>query len=233
MLSRLKECRALPELGIRRALYQMAAGLCALFVSQALQAAPAQTRPAPQLILAYGDSLSAGYQLPPGQGFAPQLEKALKARGRNVTVVGAGVSGDTSTQGRARLNWVLAGLKQAPDVVVLELGANDMLRGQPPATAKANIDAMVKAFKAKGARVLVAGMRASPNLGRAYVAEFEALYPAVAKANGAALYPFFLDGVAAQKPLLLQDGMHPNARGVQVIVKRILPAVERELDAKR
>lgn len=223
----------MPELGVRIAIYQMAAGLCALFVSQAVQAAPAQTRSAPQLVLSYGDSLSAGYQLPPGQGFAPQLEKALKARGRNVTVVAAGVSGDTSTQGRARLNWVLAGLKQTPDVVVLELGANDMLRGQPPATAKANLDAMVKAFQAKGSRVLVAGMRASPNLGRTYVTEFEALYPAVARANGAALYPFFLDGVAAQKPLLLADGMHPNARGVQVIVKRILPAVERELDAKR
>ena len=228
----------MPELGVPRPLYQMALGLSALFMSHMAEAAPAQTRAAqtraaPQLVLANGDALSAGYQLPPGQGFAPQLEKALKAKGRNVMVVGAGVSGDTSTQGRARLNWVLAGLKQAPDVVVLELGANDMLRGQPPATAKANLDAMVKAFKAKGARVLVAGMRASPNLGRTYVTEFEALYPAVAKANGAALYPFFLDGVAAQKSLLLADGMHPNARGVQVIVQRILPAVERELDARK
>jgi acyl-CoA thioesterase-1 len=207
----------------------MGLAICALFMSQA---AVAQQRPAPQLVLAYGDSLMAGYQLPPGQGFAPQLERALRARGRNVSVVGAGVSGDTSTQGRARLTWVLAGLKKAPDVVVLELGANDMLRGQPPGTAKANLDAMVKAFKAKGSRVLVAGMRASPNLGRSYVTQFEALYPAVAKANGAALYPFFLDGVAAQPALLLDDGMHPNPKGVAVIVKRILPAVERELDAR-
>jgi acyl-CoA thioesterase I len=216
----------LPELGIRSALYQMVMALCALFMSQAALARP-------QLVLAYGDSLSAGYQLPPGQGFAPQLEKALRARGRDVKVVGAGVSGDTSTQGRARVNWVLTGLKQVPDVVVLELGANDMLRGQPPATAKTNIDAMVKAFKAKGSRVLIAGMRASPNLGRAYVTEFEALYPAIAKANSVALYPFFLDGVAAQSGLLLGDGMHPNAKGVAVIVKRMLPVVERELDAKR
>ncbi len=215
----------MPELGVPRTVYQMALAICALFMSQAGNAAP-------QSVLAYGDSLSAGYRLRPGEGFAPQLEKALKARGRDVKVIGAGVSGDTSTQGRARVNWVLAGLKQPPDVVILELGANDMLRGQPPATAKANIDAMVKAFQARGSRVLIAGMRATPNLGRAYVTEFEALYPAVAKANKAALYPFFMDGVAAQPALLLGDGMHPNPKGVAVIVKRMLPAVERELDAK-
>jgi acyl-CoA thioesterase-1 len=202
----------------------------ALFMSQAAIAAPAA---APQLVLAYGDSLTAGYQLRPGEGFAPQLEKALRAKGRKVTVVGAGVSGDTSTQGRARMNWVLAGLKQTPDLVILELGANDMLRGQSPATAKTNVDAMVKSFKAKGSRVLIAGMRASPNLGRTYVTQFEALYPAVAKANNVALYPFFMDGVAAQPGLLLGDGMHPNPKGVQIIITRILPAVERELDAKR
>jgi acyl-CoA thioesterase I len=212
----------LPELGTPRSLYQMAFGLAALFMSQAAIARPL-------VVLAYGDSLTAGYQLPPGQGFAPQLEKALKAKGRDVTVVGAGVSGDTSTQGRARMNWVLAGMKAKPDLVVLELGANDMLRGQPPKTAKANLDAMVKAFKAGGARVLLAGMRANPTLGKAYVSEYEALFPAVAKANGVALYPFFLDGVAAMPGLRLADGLHPNARGVQVIVQRILPAVEKEL----
>lgn len=212
----------MPELGARRGLYQMAAIVGALFVSQAALARPL-------VVLAYGDSLTAGYQLPPGQGFAPQLEKALKAKGHDVTVVGAGVSGDTSTQGRARMNWVLAGMKQKPDLVVLELGANDMLRGQSPRTARENIDAMVKAFKAKGARVLLAGMRANPALGKPYVAEFEGLFPAVAKANGVALYPFFLDGVAAQRGLLLGDGMHPNAKGVTQIVGRILPAVEREL----
>ncbi len=212
----------MPELGVRSAFYQMALLFGALFMSQAVLARPL-------VVLAYGDSLTAGYQLPPGQGFAPQLEKALKAKGRDVTVVGAGVSGDTSTQGRARVNWVLAGMKQKPDLVVLELGANDMLRGQPPKTARANLDAMVKAFKAKGARVLVAGMRANPTLGKAYVTEFETMFPAVAKANGVSLYPFFLDGVAAQPGLQLADGMHPNGKGVQVMVKRILPAVEREL----
>ncbi|WP_372917776.1 arylesterase [Sandarakinorhabdus sp.] len=205
----------------------MAVAICALFMSQAAPTTPASARPL--VVLAYGDSLTAGYQLAPGQGFAPQLQKALKAKGRSVTVIGAGVSGDTSTQGRARVNWVLAGMKQKPDLVVLELGANDMLRGQPPKTAKANLDAMVKAFQGKGARVLVAGMRANPTMGKAYVTEFEGLFPAVARANGAALYPFFLDGVAAQPKLLLGDGLHPNARGVQVMVSRILPAVEREL----
>jgi acyl-CoA thioesterase-1 len=214
----------------QRRLYQIAAALAGLLVSQVAAAAPAA---APQTVLAFGDSLMAGYQLPPGQGFAPQLERALRARGRNVTVVGAGVSGDTSTQGRARMNWVLAGMKQPPQVVVLELGANDMLRGQPPATTRANLDAMIKAFQARGARVLVAGMRASPNLGQRYVTAFETVFPAVARANGAAFYPFFLDGVAAQPRLLLADGMHPTTGGVAVIVKRILPAVERELDAAR
>jgi acyl-CoA thioesterase-1 len=212
----------LPELGARSVIYQMALLFGALFMSQAVLARPL-------VVLAYGDSLTAGYQLPPGQGFAPQLEKALKAKGRDVTVVGAGVSGDTSTQGRARVNWVLAGMKQKPDLVVLELGANDMLRGQSPKTARENLDAMVKAFKAKGARVLVAGMRANPTLGKAYVTEFEGMFSGVAKANGVALYPFFLDGVAAQPSLQLADGMHPNGKGVQVMVKRILPAVEREL----
>lgn len=212
------------QLGFRRGLYQMMLGLGALFMSQAALAAP-------KVVLAFGDSLMAGYQLRPGEGFAPQLEKALRAKGHDVRVVGAGVSGDTSTQGKARLNWVLAGMKAKPDLVILELGANDMLRGQSPATAKANIDAMVKAFKAKGSRVLLAGMRASPNLGASYVRDFEGLYPAVAKANGVALYPFFLDGVAAQRNLVLADGMHPNPRGVQIIVQRILPVVERELDA--
>jgi acyl-CoA thioesterase-1 len=213
----------LPELGIHKSLYQMALLFGALFMSQAAAARPL-------VVLAYGDSLTAGYQLPPGQGFAPQLEKALKAKGRDVTVVGAGVSGDTSTQGRARVNWVLAGMKQKPDLVVLELGANDMLRGQSPKTARENLDAMVKAFKAKGARVLVAGMRANPTLGKAYVTEFEGMFAGVAKANGVSLYPFFLDGVAAQPGLQLADGMHPNGKGVQVMVKRILPAVERELN---
>jgi acyl-CoA thioesterase-1 len=217
--------------GILRRLYQSAVALALVMLSQATAAAPAP----PRTILAFGDSLTAGYQLRPGEGFAPQLEKALRAKGRNVTVINAGVSGDTTAQGKARIAWGLAGLKSqgkpVPDIVILELGANDMLRGQPPATAKANLDAMIKDFKARGIRVILAGMLAQPNLGAAYAREFNGLYPALAKANQVTLYPFFMDGVAAVPGMQLSDGLHPTARGVTVIVNKMLPTVLRELDA--
>lgn len=207
-------------------LYQLAAALALLLLSQAVSAATP-----PRTILAYGDSLTAGYQLRPGEGFAPQLEKALRAKGRNVTVINAGVSGDTTAQGKARIAWGLAGLKTKPDLVILELGANDMLRGQPPATAKANLDAMIKDLQKRGIRVLLAGMLAQPNLGAAYAKDFNALYPALAKANKVTLYPFFMDGVAAVPGLQLADGLHPTAEGVTIIVNKMLPTVLRELDA--
>jgi acyl-CoA thioesterase-1 len=207
-------------------LYQLAAALALLLLSQAaLAAAP------PRTILAFGDSLTAGYQLRPGEGFVPQLEKALRVKGRTVTVINAGVSGDTTAQGKARIAWGLAGMKTKPDLVILELGANDMLRGQPPATAKANLDAMIKDFKTRGIRVLLAGMLAQPNLGAAYTREFNALYPALAASNKVALYPFFMDGVAAVPGLQLADGLHPTAKGVTIIVNKMLPMVLRELDA--
>jgi acyl-CoA thioesterase-1 len=212
--------------GMNFGLYQLATALALLLLSQAaLAAAP------PRTILAFGDSLTAGYQLRPGEGFAPQLEKALRAKGRNVTVINAGVSGDTTAQGKARIAWGLAGLKTRPDLVILELGANDMLRGQPPATAKANLDAMIKDFQKRGIRVLLAGMLAQPNLGAAYAKDFNALYPALAKANKVTLYPFFMDGVAAVPGLQLADGLHPTAKGVTIIVNKMLPTVMRELDA--
>lgn len=206
--------------GILHGVYQSALLLGLVMLPQAVSA---------KTVLAFGDSLMAGYQLRPGEGFAPQLEAALKAKGHSVTVIPAGVSGDTTAQGRARVNWVLAGAKAKPDLVILELGANDMLRGQSPATAKANLDATITAFKAKGIRVVLAGMLAQPNLGAAYARDFNAIYPALAKTHGIALYPFFMDGVAAVPGMQLGDGLHPTPAGVKVIVRRILPTVEREL----
>ena len=213
--------------------YQLAASLELLLLSQAATAAPQRTiLAAPQrTILAFGDSLTAGYQLRPGEGFAPQLEKALRAKGRNVSVVNGGVSGDTTAQGRARIAWGLAGMKVKPDIVIVELGANDMLRGQPPAVAKANLDAIIKDFRKRNIRVIVAGMLAQPNLGPAYVREFNAMYPALAKVNAVSLYPFFMAGVAAVPGMQLSDGLHPTPKGVKVIVSKMVPLVLRELDS--
>ena len=181
--------------------------------------------PATRLVLAFGDSLTAGYQLPPGDGFAPQLEAALRAKGIAATVHNAGVSGDTTAQGRARLAWVLTGLKAKPDLMIVELGANDMLRGQPVGTAKANLDAILSELDRRHIRVLLAGMRASPNLGRGYAADFDAMFPALAKAHGAALYPFFMAGVVGVTGMQLGDGLHPTRAGVAVIVRGIAPQV--------
>lgn len=219
--------------GSLRQIYQLLPAICLTLMSQQASAAPTHSVATgmPRTVVAFGDSLMAGYQLRPGEGFAPQLEAALKARGRAVTVVPAGVSGDTTAQGKARINWVLAGMKARPDLVILELGANDMLRGQSPAIARANLDAMITAFKGKGARVLLAGMYAQPNNGPAYQKQFNAIYPGLAKAQRIALYPFFMDGVAAVPGLQLADGLHPTPKGVKIIVARILPFVERELDA--
>ncbi len=203
--------------------YQLLALFGAALLSQAASAAPARS------ILAFGDSLTAGYQLRPGEGFAPQLEAALRARGHDVSVINAGVSGDTTAQGRARLGWGVAGLRTKPDLAIVELGANDMLRGQPPATAKANLDAIIADFQKRGIRVILAGMLASPNLGAAYARDFNALYPALAKSRRVALYPFFMDGVAAVPGMQLSDGLHPTPRAVKVIVAKILPLVEQEL----
>lgn len=200
--------------------------LCTLFLLLALSHPVAA---AERLVLAFGDSLTAGYQLKPGEGFAPQLEAALRKRGYAVTVRNAGVSGDTTAQGRARLGWVLNSLKAKPDLVILELGANDMLRGQDPATAKANLDAMLAELAKRRIPVLLAGMRASPNLGPAYAKAFDPIYAELAKKYGVPLYPFFMNGVAATPKLQLADGMHPNAAGVAVIVKGILPSVEAAL----
>lgn len=185
---------------------------------------------APLTVLALGDSLTAGYNLPHDAAFPVQLEDALRAEGYNVTVTNAGVSGDTTAGGLSRLDWTLA--EGAPDVTVLELGANDALRGIPPAQAKDNLAALIEGLQAAGSRILLAGMLAPPNMGTDYADAFNALYPALAKRYDIALYPFFLDGVAANPELLLSDGMHPTAEGVAEIVRRIQPAVEKLLDAE-
>lgn len=204
--------------GGARALYHLCVAAAAV-VASAASAAPAK------LVLAFGDSLTAGYQLPPGDGFAPQLEADLRARGLNVAVHNAGVSGDTTAQGRARLNWVLTGLKAVPDLAIVELGANDMLRGQPVAAAKANLDAILTELGRRHIPVLLAGMYASPNLGRVYATEFNAIYPALARAHGVPLYPFFMAGVVGQAGMQLGDGVHPTKAGVAVIVRGIAPQV--------
>lgn len=178
---------------------------------------------APIRLLAFGDSLTAGYNLPPGQSFADQLETALKAKGYAITVIQGGVSGDTTSGGKARLDWVMAGAKA--DHVIVELGANDALRGIDPAQTEANLDSILTNLQGKQAKVLLAGMLAPPNLGPDYGKRFNGLYPELAKKHDVPLYPFFLDGVANHPDLTLQDGMHPTVQGVGVMVKNMLPAI--------
>jgi acyl-CoA thioesterase-1 len=181
------------------------------------------------LVLAFGDSLTVGYGLEQGLGFAPQLQATLRRHGIRAEVVDGGVSGDTSEAGKARLGWTLDGMKRQPDLVILELGANDMLRGLDPKLTEANLDAMLAELERRRIPVLLAGMRAAPNLDPAYIEQFEALYPRLAAKHGAPIYPFFLEGVAAQQGMVQQDGMHPTFDGVKRIVTGIAPAVKREL----
>ncbi|RWM32430.1 arylesterase [Mesorhizobium sp.] len=179
-------------------------------------------------IVGFGDSLTAGFGLGPGQGFTDRLQAALKAKGQDVAVANAGVSGDTTSGGLARLDW------SVPDgtrLVILELGANDMLRGVSPDLAEKNLDAMLGKLMQRNIPVLLAGMRAAPNLGAEYQKAFDAIYPNLAAKYDVPLYPFFLDGVAGHPDLQLEDGLHPNPKGVDVIIERILPAVEKAIVA--
>lgn len=178
---------------------------------------------APITILALGDSLTAGLGLAPTDAFPAKLEIALRAKGHDVTVANAGVSGDTAADGAARLDWALDDTVKA---VIVELGANDALRGLPPAQAEAALEAILTKLDQRHIPVLIAGMRAPPNLGPDYAQAFDPMFQRLATRHGAALYPFFLDGVAAQPALNQSDGMHPTAQGVDVIVSRILPSVE-------
>jgi acyl-CoA thioesterase I len=185
------------------------------------QAAPASARTLRLVVL--GDSLTAGLGLPPGEAFPDRLQAALRAKGLDVDVVNAGVSGDTAADGFARYDWAVPA---DTDALVVEFGANDMLRGVPPKSTKRTLAAILDKARVAHLPVLIAGMRAAPNLGAEYGREFAAIYPDLAKTYGDALYPFFLDGVAAAPKLNQKDGLHPTARGVDVIVDRILPAVE-------
>ena len=180
----------------------------------------------PYRIVGFGDSLMAGYGLQNGESFPDRLQAALKAKGHDVVIANAGVSGDTTGGGLSRLDW---SVPEGTDLVILELGANDMLRGIAPELVEKNLDTMLASLRKRGVPVLLAGMRAAPNLGPDYQARFDAIYPRLAQRYEAILYPFFLDGIAADRTYLLEDGMHPNAGGIDRIVARILPFVEKAM----
>lgn len=174
-------------------------------------------------IVALGDSLTAGYGLAPGEGFPAQLQAALKERGHDVEIVDAGVSGDTSTGGLSRLDW---SVPDEADGVIVELGANDALRGIPPDLTRQSLEAIVGRLTERGKAVLLAGMKAPPNMGDDYAGRFDAIYPDLAGEHDIILYPFFLDGVAGNLSLNQPDGIHPTAEGIGVIVEGMLPKVE-------
>lgn len=183
---------------------------------------------APARIVALGDSLTAGYGLESGQDFATRLEAALQATGLDVKVDNAGVSGDTSAGGLARLDWAVEG-DPAPALVIVALGGNDMLRAVAPDVTKKNLAAIVEKLKAKNIPILLAGMRSPTNMGPLYQGKFDKIYPALAKEHGVTLYPFFLEGVAMKADLNLPDGIHPNEKGVEAMVKNIVPVVTKML----
>ena len=200
------------------------AALMSLFAMSIVMSAPLAAQTAKPLKLAVlGDSLSAGYGLPLSSAFPAKLEKALRAKGFAVEILNAGVSGDTTTGGRERVDW---SIPDGTDAVIVELGANDTLRGIDPKVTRGALDEIVKKLKARGMAVMLAGMYAPRNYGADYVAQFDSIYPDLAKAHDLALYPFFLDGVVGDDKLNQADGMHPTAEGIDVIVERILPAIE-------
>lgn len=201
----------------RRGLIRQSILLAALLAALPAKAAPIR-------LLALGDSLTAGFGLPPGQGFVPQLEAALRAAGRDVQVLDAGVSGDTTAGGLARIDWALA---DNPQAAIVELGGNDGLRGLPPSATYANLAGILDRMAARPIPALLTGMLAPPNLGAAYGREFAAVFTRLrGERPGLVFYPFFLDGVAGDASLNQADGIHPNARGVQEVVRRILPSVQ-------
>ncbi|CAN7210437.1 arylesterase [Mesorhizobium sp. LjNodule214] len=198
----------------------------ALVLFAAISSAISSARAEAFTIVGFGDSLMAGFGLGPGEGFTDRLQAALRAKGHDVMVANAGVSGDTTSGGLARLDW---SVPDGTQLVILELGANDMLRGVSPGITEKNLDEMLAKLKLRKIAVLLAGMRAAPNLGADYQNAFDAIYPKLAAKYGVPLYPFFLDGVAGQPGLRLEDGLHPNAKGVGVMVERILPTAEKAI----
>jgi acyl-CoA thioesterase-1 len=185
--------------------------------------APARAAERPVRIVALGDSLTAGLGLPTNLSFPAPLARALQAKGIAVSIANAGVSGDTASGGLARLDW---SVPEGTDAVILELGANDMLRGIDPKVTKAALDQILGKLAARHIPVLLAGMKAMRNLGSGYAREFDAVYPALASTHSVVFYPFFLAGVATDAKLNQADGLHPNAAGVDMIVARMLPRVE-------
>ena len=184
---------------------------------------PAAAMPKPIKMVVLGDSLSAGFGLPASAAFPVRLQKALEAKGIAVDMINAGVSGDTTSGGRDRLDW---SVPEGTEAVILELGANDALRGLDPKVARSALSDILTRLKARKIAVLLCGMVAPPNYGADYAARFNAIYPELAKSFGVPLYPFFLEGVAADAKLNQPDGLHPTAQGVDAIVKNILPSVE-------
>ncbi|MEE2952681.1 MAG: arylesterase [Pseudomonadota bacterium] len=181
-------------------------------------------------IVAFGDSLSAGYGLGPGESFPEQLQAALREDGYEVTVTNAGVSGDTTSGGLARLDW---SVPESADLVIVELGANDALRGVDPQITRQNLDEILKRLGDRGQKVILAGMLAPPNMGEDYAKSFNPIFPELAEKHDVTFYPFFLEGVAAERDLNQDDGMHPNAKGVAVIVEKMKPLIEESLGEKQ
>jgi acyl-CoA thioesterase-1 len=219
---------------MKRLVHSVTYSLLALVASMVLTTPPvAAQNSAPLKIVAFGDSLTAGYGLPAQDAFPAKLQAALKAKGHNVEIENAGVSGDTASGGLSRLDW---SIQDGTDAVIVELGANDMLRGVDPKLTRQAIDEILARLKVRNIPVLLAGMRAAPNMGPDYARDFEAIFPDLARKYDVVFYPFFLDGVAAQAKLALRDGVHPNAAGVEAIVAGILPKAEEliaRLKAKR
>jgi acyl-CoA thioesterase I len=197
--------------------------LAFLMTGQALAQSPAAAPTKPIKMVAFGDSLTAGLGLPANQSFPIQLQKALESKGIKVDMINAGVSGDTTSGGKERLDW---SIPEGTEAVILELGANDAMRGTDPDVTRAALSDILTRLKARKIAVLLCGMLAPPNYGAEYAARFNAIYPELAKRFDVRLYPFFLDGVAAEKKLNQSDGIHPTAEGVDRIVKNMLPTVE-------